>query len=250
MAVPNSEAVQWLPSGSTSAESRSGRIGPIILEAKQTGEDVRLRRHGCLDHVSGDDWVVELVHELRSSIELRLVQHTRASAPLRRHTNRAYSPVRAREGALPFEGKAARSGCHAIGESKGRRFRTRGEERARATWYKELDIWLEIDPVSAGFDRCQKSVIAFRKQPAMDQTVGYNLLKNVEGGQSGVYGGAKRSVRLQNSSYFAHDRLDVWDMFHNAEGIHNIESVVCERYCRSFPLTQVDVEPLSVISRP
>ena len=34
MAVPNSEAVQWLPSGSTSAESRSGRIGPIILEAK------------------------------------------------------------------------------------------------------------------------------------------------------------------------------------------------------------------------
>ena len=45
MAVPNSEAVQWLPSGSTSAESRSGRIGPISLEAKQTGErSARLQR--------------------------------------------------------------------------------------------------------------------------------------------------------------------------------------------------------------
>ena len=29
---------RWLPSGSTSGESRSGRIGPISLEAKQTGE--------------------------------------------------------------------------------------------------------------------------------------------------------------------------------------------------------------------
>ena len=38
MAEPNSEAVRWLPSGSTSTESRSGRIGPISLEAKQTGE--------------------------------------------------------------------------------------------------------------------------------------------------------------------------------------------------------------------
>ena len=38
MAVPNSEAVQWLPNGSTSAESRSGGVGPITLGAKQTGE--------------------------------------------------------------------------------------------------------------------------------------------------------------------------------------------------------------------
>ena len=38
MAVPNSEAVQRLSSGSTSAESRSGGVGPITLGAKQTGE--------------------------------------------------------------------------------------------------------------------------------------------------------------------------------------------------------------------
>jgi len=48
MAVPNSEAVQWLPSGSTSAESRSGRIGPIILEAKQTGERSAGNPHAAL----------------------------------------------------------------------------------------------------------------------------------------------------------------------------------------------------------
>ena len=41
MAVSDFEAVRWLPSGSTSAESRSGRIGPIILEAKQTESAVR-----------------------------------------------------------------------------------------------------------------------------------------------------------------------------------------------------------------
>ena len=49
MAVPNSEAVQWLPSGSTSAESRSGRIGPIILEAKQTGERSARNPHAAFD---------------------------------------------------------------------------------------------------------------------------------------------------------------------------------------------------------
>ena len=38
MAVPNSEAVQWLPNGSTSAESRSGRVGPITLEDEANRE--------------------------------------------------------------------------------------------------------------------------------------------------------------------------------------------------------------------
>src|SRR5271169_102025 len=49
MAVPNSEAVRWLPSGSTDAESRSGRIGPIILEAKQTGERSAGNPHAAFD---------------------------------------------------------------------------------------------------------------------------------------------------------------------------------------------------------
>src|SRR5271169_6399965 len=49
MAVPNSEAVRWLPSGSTGAESRSGRIGPIILEAKQTGERSAGHPHAAFD---------------------------------------------------------------------------------------------------------------------------------------------------------------------------------------------------------
>src|SRR5271166_377580 len=49
MAVPNSEAVQWLPSGSTRAESRSGRIGPISLEAKQTGERSAGNPHAAFD---------------------------------------------------------------------------------------------------------------------------------------------------------------------------------------------------------
>src|SRR5271165_1739888 len=49
MAVPNSEAVQWLPSGSTSAESRSGRIGPITLGAKQTGERSAGNPHAAFD---------------------------------------------------------------------------------------------------------------------------------------------------------------------------------------------------------
>ena len=37
------------PSGSTSAESRSGRIGPIILEAKQTGERSAGNPHAAFD---------------------------------------------------------------------------------------------------------------------------------------------------------------------------------------------------------
>src|SRR5271166_2934220 len=49
MAVPNSEAVQWLLSGSTRAESRSGRIGPISLEAKQTGERSAGNPHAAFD---------------------------------------------------------------------------------------------------------------------------------------------------------------------------------------------------------
>ncbi len=49
MAVPNSEAVQWLPSGSTRAESRSGRIGPITLGAKQTGERSAGNPHAAFD---------------------------------------------------------------------------------------------------------------------------------------------------------------------------------------------------------
>ena len=38
MAVRNLEAVQWLPGSARHAESRSGRIGPINLGVKQTGE--------------------------------------------------------------------------------------------------------------------------------------------------------------------------------------------------------------------
>src|SRR5580693_8039336 len=49
MAVPNSEAVQWLPNGSTSAESRSGRVGPITLGAKQTGERSARNPHAAFD---------------------------------------------------------------------------------------------------------------------------------------------------------------------------------------------------------
>ncbi len=49
MAVPNSEAVQWLSSGSTSAESRSGRVGPITLGAKQTGERSARNPHAAFD---------------------------------------------------------------------------------------------------------------------------------------------------------------------------------------------------------
>src|ERR1700722_15826126 len=49
MAVSDSEAVRWLPSGSTSAESGSGRIGPISLEAKQTGERSAGNPHAAFD---------------------------------------------------------------------------------------------------------------------------------------------------------------------------------------------------------
>src|SRR3984957_11905115 len=49
MAVSDLEAVRWLPSDSTRAESRSGRIGPIILEAKQTGERSAGNPHAAFD---------------------------------------------------------------------------------------------------------------------------------------------------------------------------------------------------------
>ena len=49
MAVPNSEAVQRLSSGSTSAESRSGKVGPITLGAKQTGERSARNLHAAFD---------------------------------------------------------------------------------------------------------------------------------------------------------------------------------------------------------
>ena len=57
MAVPNSEAVQWLSSGSTSAESRSGRIGRIILEAKQTGERSAGNPHAAFDEAGAGNVV-------------------------------------------------------------------------------------------------------------------------------------------------------------------------------------------------
>ena len=38
MVVRNLAAVQWLPGSATDVERRSGRIGPISLEVKQTGE--------------------------------------------------------------------------------------------------------------------------------------------------------------------------------------------------------------------
>src|SRR5271165_6410562 len=49
MAAPNSEAVQWLPSGSARTESRSGRIGPISLGAEQTGERSAGNPHAAFD---------------------------------------------------------------------------------------------------------------------------------------------------------------------------------------------------------
>ena len=49
MAVPNSRAVQRLPGGSTKTESRAGRIGPISLEAKQTGERSAGNPHAAFD---------------------------------------------------------------------------------------------------------------------------------------------------------------------------------------------------------
>ena len=43
------EAARRVPSDLTSAESRSGRIGPIILEAKQTGERSAGNPHAPFD---------------------------------------------------------------------------------------------------------------------------------------------------------------------------------------------------------
>src|SRR5260370_34783295 len=50
MVVQYPEAVQWLPGCSTTnTESRSGRIGPISLEAKQTGERSARNPHAAFD---------------------------------------------------------------------------------------------------------------------------------------------------------------------------------------------------------
>ena len=57
MAVSDSEAVRWLPSDLTSAESRSGRIGPIILEAKQTGERSAGNPHAAFDEAGAGNVV-------------------------------------------------------------------------------------------------------------------------------------------------------------------------------------------------
>ena len=45
----NSRAVQRLPGGSTRTESRAGRIGPISLGAKQTGERSAGNPHAAFD---------------------------------------------------------------------------------------------------------------------------------------------------------------------------------------------------------
>src|SRR6266446_3785978 len=49
MAVRNLAPVQWLPGSATAVESRSGRIGPISLEAKQTGERSAGNPHAAFD---------------------------------------------------------------------------------------------------------------------------------------------------------------------------------------------------------
>jgi hypothetical protein len=49
MAVRNLEAVQRLSGSAVRAESRPGRIGPISLEAKQTGERRAGNPHAAFD---------------------------------------------------------------------------------------------------------------------------------------------------------------------------------------------------------
>ena len=53
LAVPNSRAVQRLPGGSTRTESRAGRIGPISLGAKQTGERSARKSACCVRRGGG-----------------------------------------------------------------------------------------------------------------------------------------------------------------------------------------------------
>src|SRR5258707_14175747 len=49
MAIRNLEAVQRLSGSAVRAESRPGRIGPISLEAKQTGERRAGNPHAAFD---------------------------------------------------------------------------------------------------------------------------------------------------------------------------------------------------------
>src|SRR3974390_621526 len=49
MALRNLAAIQWLPGSETVGESRSSRIGPISLGAKQTGERSAGNPHAAFD---------------------------------------------------------------------------------------------------------------------------------------------------------------------------------------------------------
>ena len=62
MAVRNLAPVQWLPGSATAVESRSGRIGPISLEAKQAGERSAGNPHAAFDEAgAGKRGMVEMV---------------------------------------------------------------------------------------------------------------------------------------------------------------------------------------------
>ena len=49
MALRNLAAIQWLPGSEAAVESRSSRIGPISLGAKQTGERSAGNPHAAFD---------------------------------------------------------------------------------------------------------------------------------------------------------------------------------------------------------
>jgi hypothetical protein len=49
VAIRHLQAVQWLQSSTASAKSRPSRIGPIILDAKQTGERSEGNPHAAFD---------------------------------------------------------------------------------------------------------------------------------------------------------------------------------------------------------
>jgi hypothetical protein len=55
MAVRHLEAVQQLPGSARNAESRFGRIGPITLEVKQTGERRAGNPHAAFDVAEAGD---------------------------------------------------------------------------------------------------------------------------------------------------------------------------------------------------
>src|SRR5262252_6129626 len=52
----NFKAVQWLQGSTASAESRPSRIGPITLDAKQTGERSEGNPYATFDVRRGGDW--------------------------------------------------------------------------------------------------------------------------------------------------------------------------------------------------